>query len=178
MLKLFKRTYNNKRDSEIEIFFKHVNWYKLLRGWNLFPTFIEARDTIDLLKREQERIRVAWHNNPHYSLGELLTSMEILPITKIKSLYRKGVILYGDSNPDWYFSSIDDLMELMGIPAREHKIWASQYNIFGCKRKFPKVILIKDMSTWHIKRVLKNQKFTLSYRYSKYFKEELERRKK
>lgn len=167
MLKLFRRTYHNKRDAEIEIFFKHVNWYKLLHVWGLFSTFIEARETIYLLKREQERIKQVWHDNPLDSLAQVLASMNLLPMRKITK---------GNSNSDWYFSSIEDLMVLMDIPECEHKLWVSIYNIFNIKRKYPKVILIKDMSTWHIKRILKFKKLTISYRFRRYFQEELVRR--
>lgn len=169
MLKLFRRTYHSKRDAEIEIFFQHVNWYKLLKEWGLFPTFLEARNTIYILKREQERIRQTWHDNPNSSLAQILASMGLLPIKKISK---------GNNNATWYFDSIEDLMEMMGVAKREYVLWTSRYNIFGFERKYPKVILLKDMSTCHIKRILKSQHFTLTYNYSKLFQEELKRRKK
>lgn len=169
MLKLFRRTYHSKRDAEIEIFFKHVNWYKLLHVWGLFPTFLEARETIDTLRKEQDRIRKTWHNNPTSSLAQVLASMNLLPIKRISK---------GNKNADWYFASIEDLMVVMGVPEMEYRLWSSMYNIFGLKRKYPKVSLVKDLSTFHLKRILRTQKFNMTHRFYKILQEELNRRRK
>jgi hypothetical protein len=167
MLKLFKCKYTNKRDIEIEVFFKHVNWYKLLKHWGLFKTFSEAIETINLYRSKTKQIKKVWHNNPTNSLPQILTYMEILPLKYVKKTYK---------NTDWYFSTIQDLLEVMNVPEREYLVWSSVNNCLGFKRKHPKIVLIKDLSTRYMKRMLKNH-FPKTTKLRTAFQNEIDRRK-
>jgi hypothetical protein len=168
MLKLFRKRYTSKREMEIDIFFKHVNWYKLLKAWDLYPSFHAASGAILELKRRQTEIKKVWHDNPTLSLPALLSSMGLIH----KTILRKN---RGD-NSDWYFSSIDDLFYAMNIPEREHFIWCSLFNMFGFKRKYPDCMLVKDLSTRHIRKIIKGQK--IKSRFKTALLAELEKRGK
>jgi hypothetical protein len=171
MIRLLRKKYTTKRDMEIDIFFKHVNWYKLLRAWDLFPSFHAASETILELKRNQKKIKKMWHDNPTLSLPALLTSMNLLT-TKIVKRNR-------GENANWYFSSIDDLFVVMGIPEREHFIWCTMFNRLGIRRKYPDCVLIKDLSTEHIRKILKGRPVgTIKTRFRTALLAELERRGK
>jgi hypothetical protein len=167
MIKLLMKRYTSKHDMKIEVFFKHVNWYKLLRAWDLYPSFHAASGLILELKRKQKEIKNMWHDNPTLSLPALLSSMGLLPPRVLKKV-REG-------NTDWYFASIDDLFHIMGIAGREYFIWCSGENMFGFKRKYPKCKFVKDLSSRYIRKILK---FKHSKRFQMALIAELERRGK
>ena len=123
-----KRTYTNRRELEIDLFFKYVNWYKLLKKWGLYPTFAKATDTIFEYKQKTESIRKVWKNHPNQTLPQILAVMGILPLKHVRR---------GTDNAQWYFSTINNLMEDMNIPRDLYTIERKDTWIFNIKRKNP-----------------------------------------
>ena len=173
MFNLFKKKYTNKRELEIDIFFRHVNWYKLLVIiWEMYPSFRAANDPIAELKRNQNQIKKIWLNNPEMSIGQVLDSLGLFAgSSKLKNInsYR---------NCQWYNDQPEDILDKLVILDRERIIWCSRYNIFGKERKVPVYMLVKDMSTNHIRIILKSQYVRISNRYAHIFKNELTKRGK
>lgn len=174
MIRIFKKTYTNKRELEIETFFKNVNWYKLLKAWGIFPSFKAASETIMDLRSNTKCIKKTWLNNLTYSLPQVLSVLNLLPQSVIEQKHDHF------AKSKWYFSTYRDLMEEMNIPKSEFLIWCSSYNMFGKKRKQPSCSLIKNLSTWHIKRILKTRfPAVTDYKHDEYkeaFIQEIRRR--
>lgn len=125
---IFKKKYTNKRELEIDLFFKYVNWYKLLKSWSLFPTYALASDTILIFKQNTELIKTLWKDNPNKSLPQILALYGNLPFKHIRKT---------GSNFEWYFSSISELMETMNIPQGLYDIEFINEWPWGTKRKQP-----------------------------------------
>jgi len=171
MFNLFKKRYTNKRELEIDTFFEHVNWYVLLVNiWKLYPTFHSSVNHIIILKNNIELIKKRWKDNQQMTLPQVLDSLELLPISW---KFKKAKL---DQSTDWYWMSIEELMYSMHVPEQHFIIWRSAYNRFGIKRRKAIFILIKNLSTKHIKLILKNQSITIGHRYSNIFMNELEKR--
>lgn len=164
MFNLFKKKYTNKRELEIDLFFKYVNWYKLLvQQWGLYPSFNAASDAILRLKEYKERLRKDWKKNPNFTLAEMLSGSGYFP-------------RFLPSRSEWFFDDIPTILQKMGIREGDYTIWASAYNMFGRKRKQIIFKAVSEMSTWHIKRVMKSQYLRISHRNARVFQNELTKR--
>jgi hypothetical protein len=164
MLRIFKKKYTNKRELEIKIISKYINWYKLLvQQWNLFPNYTVASDTIKNLKEYKDYIKNRWKKNPELSLGEILSLLGFLPKNIISS----------SKTSTWYYEDYEDIMCRMNVPERDYLIWRSSYNIFGKRRKHAVYQLVKDMSSYHIKKILNSSMLIMSDRYAQVLKDEL-----
>jgi hypothetical protein len=163
MFNLFKKKYTNKRELEIDLFFKYVNWYKLLvQQWELYPNFTVANDKVGQLRKNTETIRRIWKANPEQDLAQILSLMCFLPKRLPKT--------------DWYFDDIPTILQKMGIREADYYIWGSAYNIFGRKRRQMIYRVVSEMSTWHIKRIMKSKYLRISNHSAHVFQWELTKR--
>jgi hypothetical protein len=164
--KLVMKKNVNKRILQIELFFEYVNWYKLLQSWKLFPTFVEAVDTVNLLRENKKLIRRTWLDNIELTLPQVLAMLILLPLDNVKKGY---------NNTTWYFSTIDQLMETMKIPTSKYVIWYSPFDVLNIRRKQPMYYVIAKMPTWRIKRALSLRQVTTT-KFKEAFDAELKSR--
>ena len=145
MIKIFKKSYTNLRELQIDLFFKYVNWYKLLvKVWGIYPTFSTASDAILELKQNSKLIKRNWLANPNLTIAQVI---DYLGLTFLKD----------KTKSDWYYYSINDILRELNIPERMTTAWRSSYNVFGMKRKNPKYIIVAEMHTVHIQKILERQ---------------------
>ena len=107
-----------KRKLEIDVFFRFVDWNKLVEKWDLYPrrNYHNYINMVETLKRKQNSIQKVWKQNLNMTLPKLLDAMGLLQIQYQKRL---------NSNNSWYFANISDIMYLMGIP----KTWYSMNRV-------------------------------------------------
>jgi hypothetical protein len=126
--------YNTKKELQIDLFFDHVNWYKLLTDWHVHATGPEMTVTVASLNNNINLIKKTWKQNPELTLPQILTSLFLLPLKYIRK---------GNSNTNWYFSTFEDLMHTLQVDEKHYMIYLDDKRTFlGFKLK-PKYRIIK-----------------------------------
>lgn len=140
--------------------------YKFFKSKKNFKMYL--RDIVQLESKNEinywsetffsnfQRYKKFHKENPYLRFSQVL---------QFFNLYKQGF---------WFFIE-DDIMLMKFVPAREVLYWGNNYSAKGNRLKNTNWILIKDMSTEHIKAVL-NGNFTNNLVYVKAFNDELKLR--
>lgn len=140
--------------------------YKFFKSKKNFKMYL--RDVVQLESKNEinywsetffsnfQRYKKFHKENPYLRFSQIL---------QINGLYKEGF---------WFFIE-DDIMLMKFVSAREVLYWGNNYSEKGNRLKKTNWILIKDMSTEHIKAVL-NGNFTNNLVYLKAFNDELKLR--
>ena len=139
----------------IPIFLNRVDFDALEERWNT---------DISQTLRENifSQVRKYWLENPDQRFGQVLINLCLLP----------------DSIRIWCDEE-NDILDDQNIPSREYLLWGRCYD--ADMNRLPEIqwILIKDMTTDHIKAILRdveNNKMGCKSNYLKAFKEEIKLR--
>ena len=126
----------------------------------------------DIVNIESANEIKAWSENFYlcfYELKKLHKEHPYLRFSQIlqhMGLYKEGF---------WYYIEDDIMLMKLGVEPREVLYWGNNYSAKGNRLKKTNWILIKDMSTQHIKAVLDGN-FTNNLVYLKAFNNELKLR--
>lgn len=141
--------------------------YKYFKSKKNFKIYL--RDVVQLESKNEinywsetffsnfQNIKKFHKENPYLRFSQVL---------QIHNLYKEGF---------WFFIEDDIMLMGLGVNPREVLYWGNNYSIKGNKLKKTNWILIKDMSTEHIKAVLDGN-FTNNLTYLKAFNNELKLR--
>ena len=141
-------------------FLEFIDNVKLIRDiWNIIVDEEEFRDTLWLIRSHQDQIKEFWLENPDLRYSQVLINLGIIP----------------NISGFWYYIEEDEILEQLGIPAREYLLWGRNYD--KDMNLLPKTerILIKDMATDHIQAILDGN-FAKNPKYIECFKNELKLR--
>ena len=139
-------------------FFKSKKNFKMyLRDVVRLESKNEIKHWCEVFYEKFKDIKIYHKTYPHLRFSQILQRY---------NLYKKGF---------WFFIE-DDIMLMKFAEPREVLYWGNNYSVKGNKLKKTNWILIKDMSTEHIKAVL-NGNFTNNLVYLKTFNDELKLRK-
>jgi hypothetical protein len=114
---------------------------------------------VDDIYSHMGEIRTFWKLNPDLRFSQVLVSLNILP----------------NIPGSWFYTEEEEILERLGIPARDYLLWGQYFNKDGTKMDKPIRRPIKDMDTDHIKNILTGE-WTRNPEYIKCFTEELERK--
>jgi hypothetical protein len=143
----------------IPIFLKLVDFDKLEERWDTDIAGI-IRGYICSPKGE---VQEYWKENYDQRFGQVLINLQLLP----------------DRMNIW-MDEEDDILADQGVPFREYMLWGRSYD--ENRNSLPEIerILIKDMSTDHIKAILKDvetHRMNIRSDYLEAFRNEIELRK-
>lgn len=124
--------------------------------WKLNASEEEMISFHDYIIAHIEDIRNYWKLNPDLRFSQVMISMGIIP----------------DIPGMWFYVEEDEILNKLGIPAREYLLWGQYYDKDMEKLETPKRVLIKDMDTDHIRSILIGE-WTRNPDYVKCFTEEL-----
>ena len=140
--------------------------YKFFKSKKNFKMYL--RDIVQLESKNEinywsetffsnfQRYKKFHKENPYLRFSQVL---------QFFNLYKQGF---------WFFIE-DDIMLMKFVPAREVLYWGNNYSEKGNRLKKTNWVLIKNMDTEHIKRVLESN-FTNNLVYLKAFNDELKLR--
>lgn len=145
----------------IPIFLEKVNWKTLAERWNVDISLFE--DVIICNPKLNKKIRKYWENNYDQRFGQVLINLGFM---------KDSLLIWNDEERD--------ILDDQNIPKRETMLWGSIYD--KDLNPLPKIKwrVIKDMTTDHIKAILKdveNYRMNINNDYLEVFKQEIELRK-
>lgn len=123
-------------------------------GFNTSPV-----EQIRLYYENEEVIKRFWLENPDLRFSQVLINLGIIP----------------NMPGFWYYMEEDEILEQLGIPAREYLLWGQNYD--KDMNLLPKTIRkpIKELTTEHIQAILDGC-YTGNKKYLECFKNELKLR--
>jgi len=144
----------------IPIFLSKVNWKTLAERWNidvkLFNKILNMKGTL------RPKIIYYWKEDPDLRFGQMLINIGCIS---------NSLRIWNDEE--------NDILEDQGIPFREFMLWSRHYD--ENMNPLPEVerILIKDMTTNHIKAIIRdvgNGEMAIRGDYLQAFKDEIKLR--
>lgn len=139
-----------------KFFRKKKNFKMYLRDIVCLESKNEIEYWSEVFYEKFKDIKIFHKTNPHLRFSQIL---------QVYGLYKEGF---------WFYIE-DDIMLMQFVEPREVLYWGNNYSEKGNRLKKTNWILIKDMSTEHIKAVLDGN-FTNNLMYLKAFNKELKLR--
>lgn len=139
----------------IPIFLEKVDWPSLLTTiWRLNLPSEFINDALIKINARKKEILDYWNLNPDFRVSQVLIGLNIIP----------------NMSGRWFYLEDIDILKEQGVQPREYLLWGHYLD-----RKNPKSLRyspIKDLSTEHIKNILK-EKHTQRTDYLSTFETEL-----
>lgn len=145
----------------IPIFLQHVDLHKLLVDiWNLPLSLEEIPIVVSNIKSEMDSIRKVWIKNRDLRFSQVLIKLGLI----------HNYVGF------WFYMEEHEILKEMGVQPRDYLLWGSRFDKRGKLLKKVKWVSIRDLSTDHILKILK-EKHTNRIDYLSAFETELILRK-
>lgn len=119
----------------------------------------EAGRYAELIEVNMPFIETYWQDHPDQRFTQVLINLGILPNIP-------GI---------WYYTEEEEILDFLGIPARDYLLWGQYFDKDGKKLDKPVRKPIKDLDTEHIENILFGE-WTTNKEYIKCFEDELKLR--
>ncbi len=152
---------NKNKEKVLEVWFRP----KIGTQMEIGMPFYDIPEIVKRWENNWDKFKTFWKNNTQLRLSQVLINLDIM-----------------DNYPGvyYYYTDTATIISAGLLEERDIYLWGNNYDKSGNKLNSVKYILIKNIETEHIKKIIEeveNQKLYVSEKYLKLFVRELQRRK-